>query len=176
MRKHVVSLFALVLVRAGAALGDETGFYVGGDIGNSTEHFDASTFAVNADDTGYKAGAGFRPLSMLAGELNYVSFGRASAGINYADTDGIAFSALAFVPIPIVDLYGRLGVMNWRVDAHSPGYSFHRTGSDMTYGFGAGAHWGSFGARLEFERFEVGGATTMELTTLGLTYTFGWPF
>ncbi len=158
----------------GAAFADDTGFYFGGDIGNSTEHFDASTFAVNADDTGYKAAVGFRPLSVLAGEVNYVSFGRASGGVNYADTDGIGVSALAFLPIPIVDIYGRLGVINWRTDATSPGYSFHRTGSDLAYGAGIGAHWGNLGGRAEFERFEIEGTRTMELATVGLTWTFGW--
>jgi hypothetical protein len=176
MRSYLVSVIALTLLPAGATLAADTGFYVGGDVGNSTEHFNDSIFGVNADNSGYKVAAGLRPLSVLAGEVNYVSFGRASAGVNFADTDGIAVSALAFLPIPIVDVYGRFGVMNWRVDANSPGDSFHRTGSDLTYGVGAGAHWGSFGARLEFERYQVGGATTMELTTVGLTYTFGWPF
>jgi hypothetical protein len=173
MRSYLISLIALSLLPA-AAFADETGFYVGGDIGNSTEHFNASTFAVNADNTGYKAAVGFRPLSVLAGEVNYVSFGRASAGENFADTDGIGVSALAFLPVPIVDIYGRLGVINWRTDANSPGFSFHRTGSDLSYGAGVGAHWGSLGARAEFERFEITGARTMELATVGLTWTFGW--
>jgi hypothetical protein len=177
MRGYLVAMIAVGLLPAGAALADDTtGFYVGGDVGNSTEHFNSSVFGVNSDNSGFKVAAGFRPLPVFAGEVDYVSFGRASAGINYADTDGVAISALAFLPIPIVDVYGRLGLMNWRVDANSPGDSFHHTGSDLTYGVGAGAHWGSFAARLEYERFQVGGSTSMQLATVGLTYTFGWPF
>jgi hypothetical protein len=177
MRRNVAFILALLLLPAAVALADdETGFYFGGDIGNSTEHFNASTFDVNADNSGYKAAVGFRPLSIVAAELDYVGFGRASSGINFADTYGVSISALAFVPIPIVDIYGRLGVMDWRTDANSPGFSFHRSGSDLTYGVGAGAHWGAFAARLEYERFQVAGASTMELATVGLTYSFGWPF
>jgi len=176
MRNYLVPIIAMSLLPAGAALADETGFYFGGDVGTSTEHFNDSVFGVNADNGGYKVAAGIRPLSVLAAELNYVSFGRASAGINFADTDGIAVSALAFLPIPLVDVYGRFGVMEWRVDGNSPGDSFHHTGSDLTYGVGAGAHWGAFAARLEYDRYQVGGASTMELATVGLTYTFGWPF
>ena len=52
----------------------------------------------------------------LAGELNYVGFGRAYSGINYADTDGVGVSASGFLPIPVVDLYGRLGLVDWRTD------------------------------------------------------------
>ena len=164
----------MALLPAGAAFSEQTGFYVGGDVGNSTEHFDASTFNANADNTGYKAALGIRPLSMLAAEVNYVSFGRATGGENFADTDGVGVSALAFLPIPIVDIYGRLGVINWRTSADSPGFSFHRTGSDLTYGVGVGAHWGNLGARAEFEKFEITGTRTMDLTTVGLTWTFGW--
>jgi hypothetical protein len=176
MRSYLLPIIAMTLLPAGAALADDTGLYFGGDIGNSTEHFNTSVFGVNADNGGYKIAAGVRPISLLAGELDYVSFGRASAGINFADTDGIAVSALAFLPIPLIDVYGRFGVMDWRVDANSPGNSFHRNGSDLTYGVGAGAHWGSFAARLEFDRYQVGGASTMELATVGLLYSFGWPF
>jgi hypothetical protein len=176
MRRHVVLIFALMSLPTGAALADETGFYFGGDVGNSTEHFNSSTFNVNADNSGYKAAVGFRPLPVIAGEIDYVGFGRASAGINFADTYGVSASALAFLPIPIVDVYGRLGVLEWRTDASSPELSFHRSGSDLTYGVGAGAHWSGFAARLEYERFDVGGARSMQLATVGLTYTFGWPF
>src|SRR5580658_5764455 len=177
MRRHIVLIFALLSLPTGAALADDTtGFYVGGDIGNNTEHFNSSTFDVNADNSGYKVAVGFRPLSVIAGEVDYVGFGRATAGVNFADTYGVSASALAFLPIPIVDVYGRLGVMEWRTDANSPGFSFHRTGSDLTYGIGAGAHWGAYAARLEYERFQVAGASTMELATVGLSYSFGWPF
>jgi hypothetical protein len=176
MRRDLIFILALMLVPTGAALAQETGLYVGGDVGNSTEHFNASTFDVNADNGGYKVALGFRPLSVLAAELDYVGFGRASSGVNFADTYGVSASALAFLPIPIVDVYGRLGVMEWRTDANAPQFSFHRTGSDITYGVGAGAHWGAFAARLEYERFQVAGASSMQLATAGVSYTFGWPF
>jgi hypothetical protein len=174
--KNRLIFLALAMLPAAAAVADNTGFYFGGSVGNSTEHFDASTFGVSADDTGYKVAAGVRPLDVLAGEVDYVNFGRASAGINYADTDGVGVFALAFLPIPVVDVYGRVGVVNWRVDANSPMFSFHRTGSDVAYGVGAGAHWGNLGARLEFERYQVAGATTVQLATVGLTYTVPWSF
>jgi hypothetical protein len=176
MRRHIVLILGLLLLPAGATLAQETGFYVGGDVGTSTEHFQDYDFGANSDNSGYKVAAGFRPLSVLAGELDYVGFGRASSGINYVDTWGVSASALAFLPIPIVDVYGRVGVMDWRTSASAPDYSFHRTGSDFTYGVGAGGHWGNFGARAEYERFQVGGANTMQLLTLGVTYTFGSPF
>jgi hypothetical protein len=179
MGRHIALFLSLLLLPATAALAQETGFYVGGDVGTSTEHFKEVDFGANADNSGYKVAAGFRPLPILAGEIDYVGFGRASSGINFVDTYGVSASALAFLPIPILDVYGRLGVMEWRTDGTSaipfvP--SFHRTGADLTYGVGAGAHWGGFGARAEYERYQVAGASTLQLLTLGITYTFGWPF
>ena len=178
MRMKLAALLVCLCIPAGAALGDDTltGFYVGGDVGQSKERFNDTIFDVTASDTGYKVTAGFRPLDIVAGEVNYVSFGRANGGVNYADTDGIGVSGLLFLPIPLIDVYGRVGLFNWRVDANSPGDSFHRTGSDLAYGAGAGAHWGNLGARLEFEKFQVAGAKTLQLDTAGVTWTFGWPF
>lgn len=165
-------ILAATLLCSGGAWAADTGFYVGGSIGQSNERFDANTFNVHGDETGYQVAAGFRPLSVFAGELDYVSFGRAYGGINYADTDGVGVFALGFLPIPVVDLYGRLGVVSWRTDANSPALSFHRTGSDVAYGIGAGMNWGNLGARVEYSRFDVSNASTLDLATVGLTWTF----
>jgi hypothetical protein len=161
---------------AGSARADDstTGLYVGGSLGRSDERFEPSAYNLSADNTGYQAAAGWRPLSVLAGELDYVSLGRASAGINYADTYGIGLSVLGFVPIPWFDLFGRLGVTNWRTDVTSPFpfASFRITGTDLTYGAGAGMHWGSLGVRLEYERFEISQTSRMDMAALGVVWTF----
>ena len=123
--------------------------------GGKGRRFHPSDYSLRAQNTGYQVAAGWRPIDLFAGEVNYVSFGRAHGGVNYADTDGIGVSALGFLPIPLVDVYGRLGLVNWRANVHSPFSSFHRSGSDLAYGVGAGMHWGSLGARLEYQRFDV---------------------
>jgi hypothetical protein len=156
----------------GAAFGANDGLYIGGSLGQSEEHFDASTYFVRSDDTAYKIEAGFRPLDVIAGEVDYVSFGRASGGVNYADTYGVGVFALGYLPIPVVDVYGRLGVVNWRTNVTSPYESFRRTGSDLAYGAGAGMSWGSLGVRLEYELYDVAHANTMNLATVGVTWSF----
>jgi hypothetical protein len=164
---------ALAVLGATAALADDsTGPYIGGSIGQSSERFHPSAYSVRAQDTGYEVAAGWRPLDLLAGELDYVGFGRAHGGVNYADTYGIGAFALAYLPIPLVDVYGRLGLVNWRSDVTSPFSSYHRSGSDLAYGVGAGMHWGSLGARVEYQRFDIALASTMSLTSVGVTWTF----
>ncbi len=165
---------ALVLAPGalGTALAADTGLYVGGSIGRSSEHYDASTFDAQGTNTGYKLDAGWRATSLLAVELSYASFGRASAGTNYADTDATGVFAVGFLPIPALDLYGKVGVARWRTDASSPGYSFARTGEDLAYGAGVGLHWGTLGARVEYERYTVSHASDMDLASVGLIWTF----
>ena len=43
---------------------------------------------------------------------------------------------------------------------------------DRVYGVGAGMHWGSFGARLEYERFDMSDTSIMSLASVGITWTF----
>ena len=160
---------------AGAALADDdvlAGPYIGGSVGQSSERFHPQEYGLRAQNTGYQVAAGWRPIDVLAGEINYIDLGRAHGGVNYADTDGVAVSALGFLPIPLVDVYGRVGLMDWRASVHSPIASFHRTGADLTYGVGAGMHWGSLGARVEYTRYEMSVASTMSLTSVGVTWTF----
>jgi len=180
MRDPRAIAVALALLPAGllpatVALADDdtpVGLYIGGAIGPSSERFHPEDYSLRAQNTGYQVAAGWRPISMLAGEVNYVDLGRAYSGINYADTDGIAVSALGFLPIPLVDVYGRLGLVDWRSNVHSPFSSFHRSGSDLTYGVGAGMHWGSLGARVEYQRYDMTVASTMSLASVGVTWTF----
>jgi OmpA-like transmembrane domain len=154
------------------AADNSVGLYIGGSLGDAMQQFDPNTFSVHGDTTGYKFAVGWRPLPVLAAELDYTDFGRAYSGINYADTDGVGLFALGFLPIPVVDLFGKVGLVNWRTDANSPLYGFHRTGSDLGYGFGAGTSWGTLGVRVEYERYEVVRASDMGLASVGLVWTF----
>jgi len=168
----LAGFLAAALCTGTAALAAQNGFYLGGSLGDSQQDFDASTFNAHSSDTGYKFAVGFRPIDVFAAELSYVGFGRAFSGINYADTDAIGLFAVGFLPIPAVDLYGKVGVADWRTDAQSPFLAFHRTGADVAYGVGAGTSWGSLGARIEYERYEVSHASDMALASIGLTWVF----
>ncbi len=170
-----VGLVLAGLVLSAAAYADGTGdigLYLGGSLGAAQQRFDASTFDARGTDTGYKFALGYRPLKVLAAELSYVGFGRTYGGINFADTGAVGLFAVGFLPIPVVDLYGKVGLAQWRTDAQSPFLSFHRTGSDVAYGVGAGTSWGSLGARLEFERYDVSHANDMALASVGVTWVF----
>ncbi len=169
----VAALVGAAAVSTSATADDiDVGLYLGGSLGDAQASYDADVFKVRGDNTGYKFALGWRPISLFAVEASYINFGRSYGGINYADTDAEGLFAIGFLPIPLLDVYGKLGVAEWRTDAQSPYLAFHRTGADPAYGAGVGAHWGNLGARLEYERYDVSHANDMALTSIGLTWQF----
>jgi hypothetical protein len=161
----------LGLVLAATVHAADDGFYVGGSMGRSSESYDPYTFNLHGANVGYDLAVGYRPFAALAGELSYTSFGRATGGSNYVDTNAVGLFALGYLPVPVVDLYGRLGLADWRSGATSPGLSFTRTGADVAYGVGGGMHFGPIGVRVEYTRFTVSHASDIDLASIGLTWT-----
>jgi len=173
MRKVACLMAALAASLPGAAAhADDTGVYASAALGAAQENFGSSTFDVRGTNTGYKFALGLRPLSVIAAEASYINFGRSYGGINYADTYAEGLFALAFLPVPLVDLYGKVGLAEWRTNAHSPTLSFHRDGADAAYGVGVGTSFGRLGARLEYERYQVSHASDTAMASLGLVWFF----
>ncbi len=177
-RCHRVVLIGIAGIATMAALGSRpasaaSGFYVAGSVGQSNENFDVTTYDASAHDVGYEVALGYQPLPIFAGEIDYDGFPRAFGGVNYADTYSVGAFGLGILPIPVVHLFGKVGIIDWRTDARSglplvP--SFDRTGASVAWGVGAGNSWGRLGARLEFEMFDVAHTSMMNLTSIGLTW------
>lgn len=174
---------ALILASASVpALAADNGFYVGAAIGQGgvkTDEVDLGTAFddFDGDDTGFKVIAGFRPLEWFAVELNYVDLGTAEDTVGgldlHVDTTGIDAFAVVFLPIPVVDIFAKAGVISWDQDASISGLgSASEDGTDLAYGIGVGMGFGSLGARLEYERFEIEDTDTVDMISLGLTWTF----
>lgn len=177
-RPHILArwttmvLGALSSIALAVAHADNTGFYVAGSVGVANVQYDASTFYASSNSVAYQVAAGYRPLRVFSGEFQYSGFPRAFNGINYADTYGLGVFGVGYLPIPLVQVYGKLGVVDWRTSAHQPGHSFSRTGANAAYGVGIGTSWGALGARVEYQRFDVPRASQMQLTTVGLVWSF----
>jgi len=177
--RPAVARFAALL--AGTLLGSaaiapvraaDDGFYLSAALGAAQQNYDLQTFDAHGNQTGYKFALGFLPIDLLAAEVSYIDFGRAFNGISYADTNAVGAFALAFLPIPLLDVYGKVGLAEWRTDAQSPGFGFHRTGANVAYGAGVGTNWGNIGARLEYERYEVSHSNDMGMASIGVVWTF----
>ncbi|MBV6423100.1 MAG: hypothetical protein NAOJABEB_00890 [Steroidobacteraceae bacterium] len=175
LRRLLWSLCALSL--CGTAAAADNGFYLGAAVSQSKIDGFGSNF--DLDDTGYKVIAGFRPLDVFAVELNYMDLGSDSATAGAAQFTGEATAFAGFgllmLPLPFVDLYVKAGVASWEAKGSLSSVTVSRLkddGTEFAYGAGVQAHFGSLGARLEYESFDIENTDGVDLFSLGLTWTF----
>src|SRR5215203_3830141 len=114
---------------AAPVMAADNGIYLGASVGQSSVSFDervaGEDFSFDAESTGYKAIAGWRFLDWLAVEGNYVDLGSGDdkvAGQQFeTSVDGISVSAVGFLPIGPVDVFARVGAINWNADVSAQG-------------------------------------------------------
>jgi OmpA-like transmembrane domain len=102
------------------AAANPLGFYVGAGIGESEIRRDGSfldaDYRYDEYHAGWKVILGIRPVSPLGLELEYIDFGRASAGINdYFESSSVDARATTLfgvgylpLPVPFLDIYGKV--------------------------------------------------------------------
>jgi len=177
---HWRSLLLLAgLAAPGAAFAADNGFYLGLASSDVSSDYALSSLSPAGadDDRGLKAIAGFRLLDSFAIEANYVDMGETSLPIAFPpstltiDSQALSVSAAGLIAMPLVDLYGRVGVAHWNSEASLLGSSTKESGADPTYGAGAQFRVGSFALRLEYERFDFDDDSS-DLVSVGFTYTF----
>jgi hypothetical protein len=168
----------------GAALSADNGFYAGlatSDV-ESDYTLGLGASGTTDDDRGFKGIVGFRPLDNFAIEANYVDLGETRVPLSIVcimapcpteariDTQALSVSAVALLPLPLVDLYARVGYAKWEYE-RTMFAARDRDGSDPTYGAGAQFRLGSFALRLEYEQFDFDDESA-DLVSIGFTYTF----
>ena len=175
MRKQILTgLVATLALTTLPAVAADNGIYLGASVGQSGLEID--DFDYDASATGYKVIAGWRFLDWLAVEGNYVDFGSGDdrvAGTKIeTEADGFSLSAVGFLPVGPVDLFARVGAVDWSADLSSPGFgSGSDDGTDLTYGIGAQFRVWSLGIRAEYEMFDISDAD-LDMISLGVTWTF----
>jgi len=180
LRWKALVLPSLLALGSSVAQAADNGFYLG--VGATQAKVD-DVFDTNLelDNTSYKIIAGFRPLDLLAVEANYIDLGddsqTALGATGTVDAKAFAGFGMLFLPIPIVDVYAKLGLARWEVDGriNAGSTSLFQTddsGTELAYGAGAQLQFGSLGARLEYESFDIDNTDGAELISLGITYTF----
>ena len=182
MRK-LVAFAALALVGTCASAADN-GVYLGAAI-SADATLAGGQFQTDLDikNRPYKLIIGIRPIDHFGVELNYLDFGTAKNAIVLPDV-GISAKAkfydafaVGYLPLPLVDLYAKAGLVRWDTDVQlttiaGPQPRVSDAGTDFAYGAGAQVRFGSLAARLEYERFEVSSAGHADILSLGLTWTF----
>jgi hypothetical protein len=165
MRRFLL-LITLALA-ASAARADDGSFYLGAGISKDkvSDIVNAGTNFADIDSTSWKLFAGFRPLSVVAIEADYLDLGSQTNTFvttsNHSDASAFAGYAVGFLPIPLpfLDVFGKAGLARWKLNGSSisalaPG-SFSSSGTEFAWGVGTQVHVGAFGARLEYENFKI---------------------
>ena len=159
----------------------DNGIYLGAGIGQSGVEFDEDFQGTNLDfdasATAYKVIAGWRFIDWLSIEANYVDLGsgddRVAGQLIETDIDGFSLSALGFLPIGPVDLFARVGAIDWNADLSAPGIgSGSDDGTDLTYGVGAQFRVWGLSLRAEYEVFDISDADTVDMISASVTWTF----
>ena len=171
------------LATPGVALAADNGFYLGGSASDVSSDYAVPGSAEPAqDDDGFKLIGGVRPLDSFAIEANYVDLGTTRVPLNILcittpcpsetaiDSRAVSVSAVGLLTLPLVDLYGRVGVARWEAERRTL-VSQKEEGTDPTYGAGLQLRIGSFAVRVEYERFEFGDDSA-DVRSVGFTYTF----
>lgn len=159
---------------AGAAHADNGSFYVGAGISKDklSDIANQGTNFADIDSTSWKVFAGFRPISVFAVEADYLDLGSQTGTFVTTPTSSNAKAfagyAVGFLPIPLpfLDVFGKAGLARWRLNGSSPLTSFSTSGTEFAWGVGAGVHAGNFGARLEYEKFNIPGTNGANVTSL----------
>ena len=175
---------------AGAA---DNGIYLGAGVTQSEYGLENPTAAQPFDDedTGFKLIAGWRPLDKFGVEMNYVDHGSATVpsgiacvqliGAPCPDETGLEAKTLSafavgYLDFPLLDLFAKVGGTAWEFKGRStpafPAFSIDEDGTEFAWGAGVQARFGSFGARLEYERFNIIEDEKLGTISLSFTYTF----
>jgi len=195
--RQTTKLLAAIAASAAcsAALAQDTGFYVGAALGQSSYReacadfnrvagTGGNAFTCTREDTAGKLFAGWRFLRYLAAEVSYIDYGEAKAtsavagapatGTSKVKAAGI--SALGILPVgERFSILGRLGLLETRTRTQVSGAVSGLEDKDETemhvgigalYQFSRGRGWGM---RLEYERLND---SKIDLFSLGVQYQF----
>jgi hypothetical protein len=173
-RNFIGGLVASLAFATLPAVAADNGIYLGASVGQSSTEVD--DFNYDADATGYKIIAGWRFLDWLAVEGNYVDFGSGDDRVEgerfETEGDGISLSAVGFLPVGPVDLFARVGAVDWSAELSVPDVGrVSDDGTDFVYGLGAQFRVWSLSIRAEFESFDISQAD-LSMISVGVTWTF----
>jgi opacity protein-like surface antigen len=194
MRATLPVLAAVVLLTLSgnrALAAGSPGLYVGGGFGQADLKASVSTTDAagsvryngefQAHRSAFQVVAGVRPLSLVGAEIAYVDFGRPNGTLfeqpASASMHGGAAFALGYLPLPLVEVYGKAGFA--RLQSQVSGltqpfgvtcpiggcpspvaaryYQIDRTSTGFAAGAGAQVKLGSMAVRAEYERFNAAG-------------------
>lgn len=185
MMKTTLKTLGIMLAMAPLAALADSGFYIGGSAGGATIEADAGDIeipglpsGIDEDDTAWKIYGGYKfdlPVVNLVVEAGYVDFGEPEIDTAFGEllvsTTGLNVWGIAALPVGPLEVYGKLGLIAWDVEADLLADSASEDGTDIGYGLGAAFGFGRLQVRGEYELYDIDEAD-IGMLSLGLVYQF----
>ncbi len=163
----------------------DSGFYVGGSAGGAAIEASIGDTGIpgipssfDEDETAYKLFAGYQfdmPFFFLAAEGGYVDLGKPTISVletNVSfDFTGLNLWAIAGLELGPVDLFAKLGYIDWDVKASGLGQGIKDNGWDPGYGAGLSVGVGPISIRGEYEFYDLNNAD-VSMLSVGVVYLF----
>jgi hypothetical protein len=178
MRKFLLLPFLALAATAAHADDPATSVYVGAGITSANvQNIEGTGF--NIDNTSVKVLAGARVLSLVGAEVDYYRLGSESRNFYFggANADAHAFAAYAvgYLPLPILDFFGKVGLDRFQLNGSSTNpslFQFSNSGTQFAWGLGAQDHFGNFMARLEYEHLAMSNTDGTRVISFDVAYNF----
>ncbi len=160
----------------------DSGIYVGAGIGESNMQDSAATGGVAFDQsaTASKAFVGyyfdFIPLVKFAAEVGYRDLGKPTGSVSGVSAEyqasGFDYGVLAGLGLGPVDLFARVGGMNYELKKTVGGVSTDYTGNAPVYGVGVWFKIFGLGVRAEYDVVDIEQLDSAEMATVSVSYQF----
>lgn len=177
------TLAMAALFASAGALADG-GVYVGGGVGTAQIDDSAGNPGAIGDfsesDTAWKAFVGYHidaiPLVKFAAEIGYRDLGKPSGSIAGVPVEysvkGFDAGVMAGVGLGPVDLFARVGGMQYDLRKSTGGVSNDYDGTAPVYGVGAWFTIAGIGIRAEYEQLDIDELDTVQMISVSAFYKF----
>ena len=175
-----IAIAGLLMVSLAAQAAD--GPYLGGGIGKATFRDNLDTGGTfDTDDATYRVFAGWRfdliPLIDVAVEAAYTDFGKPSQNVPPSGDarfrlHGASVAGLLIFPLGPLDLYGKAGMIESRLERTVAGTSATSSGTSGFYGAGIGFYLWKIGIRAEYERYQVKDVDRVQMLSVNALFQF----
>jgi len=155
----------------------ESGFYLGGSIGNASvglEEPDPNNLSIDldGDDFGYKIYGGFQ-FTALAVEGGYVDFGTIEGSSdNSIGVTGLNVFGKLSMGLGPIEVFAKAGGFVWESDYEQASAAFKEDGFDPAMGLGASFTWSDVSFRAEYEQYFIDDFDEVSMFSAGVTLWF----
>lgn len=169
--RRAAVLAALAGSLVGPAAYADSGFYIGGSLGDASVEVD--DFGFDENDSASKIFGGFifdMPVVDFAVEAAYVDLGNPSGvsllGPVELDVTALSAFGVAGLDYGLFGFFAKAGLVSWDDDIST------ESGSDPAYGLGFRLTFSSVEVRTEYEVFDIDDIDNVDMLSLGVLWRF----